>query len=324
MRRIDELLTGKHSVGITGHVRPDGDCAGSCLALYNYIKKNHPQILAKLYLEPIPEKFAFLPGAEEVDSSYGDEESHDLFVVLDTSDFERIGRAVKYFERAAVTVSIDHHISNEYYAAENIVVSKASSTAEVLYDLLDPDRIDREIATCLYTGIIFDSGVFKYSNTSEKTMVIAGRLMSHGIDFTNIIDNSFYASTYKQNKILGRSLLESKLLFDGKCIYTVITREMMMEYDVNTSDLDGIVEQLRNTTGVECALFLYELEDGTTKASFRSSEYLDVNKIAGQFGGGGHIKAAGCSVKEPIMKALTNILGIIAGELKYGWNPEHI
>ncbi|SHI89019.1 DHH family phosphoesterase [Parasporobacterium paucivorans] len=324
MGRIDDILAGKNSVGITGHIRPDGDCAGSCLGLYNYIRVNYPEIFVKLYLEPLPQKFLFLPGAESVDSSYGDESDFDIFIVLDTSDHERMGKSVKYFAGASATLAVDHHISNELFAEENILIPDASSTAEVLYGLLDPDRLNKDMATCLYTGIIFDSGVFKYSNTSQKTMNIAGKLISYGIDFTKIIDNSFYASTYKQNRIMGRALLDSKLVFGDICIYSLVTRDIMDQYGVNSSDLDGIVEQLRNTTGVECALFVYELEDGTFKASLRSSEYLDVNKVAQQFGGGGHVRAAGCSLKGPADFAIRKILGVIAGELSYEWNSERI
>ena len=147
-----------------------------------------------------------------------------------------------------------------------------------------------------YTAIIHDSGVFQYSSVTQRTMEIAGILMGTGIDFSNIVAKTFYEKSYNRNQVLGRALLESIRLMDGKCIFSVISAANMDFYRVAPKDLDGIVENLRNTEGVEVAIFLYEINAQEYKVSLRSEDLVDVSKIAAYYGGGGHIKAAGCTM----------------------------
>ena len=164
----------------------------------------------------------------------------------------------------------------------------------------------KEIAECIYVGIIHDTGVFQYSCTSAKTMNIAGNLMQKGIDFTKIIEDTFYTKTYNQNRILGQALVGARLAADGKVVYSVITKEQMAEYEVLPKHLDGIVSQLRVTKDVQAAIFLYETDDGY-KVSMRSGNEVNVAEVAMKFGGGGHIKAAGVSMEgtpDTILKAL--------------------
>jgi phosphoesterase RecJ-like protein len=171
--------------------------------------------------------------------------------------------------------------------------------------------ISKEVATCIYTGIIHDTGVFKYSCTSANTMTIAGKMMEKGIDYSSIIDNSFYAKTYIQNQILGRALLESVLFYDGKCIFSSVSKEIMDFYGVDGKSLGGIVEQLRLTDGVEVAIFIYEIDDGEYKVSLRSKSVIDVSKISTTFGGGGHIRAAGFSAKGSVHSIVNKIGALI-------------
>ncbi len=306
MGKLDEILQGMKSVGLSGHIRPDGDCIGSCLGLYNYIKSNYPDIETDLYLQTFAEKFEFLKYSDEVKHE-PENKKYDLFILLDSSSIDRLGEFQPMFDSAEKTVCIDHHISNDKFAMENIVVPEASSACEVLYELLDEDKIDYNTAEALYMGIVHDSGAFKYSNTSMKTMTIAGKLMSKGIPFTNIIDNTFYTKTYVQNQILGRALLESVMFFDGKCVFSVVSRKEMDFYNITYKDLDGIVEQLRIIKGVECAIFMYETGELEYKVSMRSNDIVDVSAIATYFGGGGHIRAAGCNMKGTIYDVLNNI-----------------
>ena len=230
--KMNFFLTGKETVGIAGHVRPDGDCVGSTLAIYNYIKEYYPQIDVRLYLEPIPNVFKFLRYADEIRSDYTDEIVFDLFIVCDCGDEGRLGNAVKYYENARNTLCIDHHVSNQEFAQHNYIFPDASSTCELVYGLLDPAHITKEIAECLYTGMVHDTGVFQYSCTSAKTMNIAGQLMELGIDYSEIVDATFYTKTYAQNQILGQALLDSRLYLDGRCIISVVTKEEMDEFGV--------------------------------------------------------------------------------------------
>ena len=147
-------------------------------------------------------------------------------------------------------------------------------------------------------------------------MTIAGKMMEKGIDYSDIIDNSFYKKSYIQNQILGRALLESVLFYDGKCIFSSVTKDEMAFYGVTGKELGGIVEQLRLTDGVEVAIFLYESGDGEYKVSMRSKKLIDVSKIAVHFGGGGHIRAAGFTAEGTVYDIVNGIGAMIEEQYK--------
>lgn len=296
MTDLDSQLAGVKTVAVAGHVRPDGDCTGSCLATYNYIKNNFPQIEADLYLEPIPNIFKFLSRSGEILHTCEKDISYDLFIAQDCGDTGRLGKAGRYFETAKKTICIDHHISNESFADENYIFPKASSTSELVYELLDSSKFTKEIAECIYVGIVHDTGVFQYSSTSSKTMEIAGILMGMGIDFSKIVDDTFYTKTFSQNRILGKALTDAKLYLDGKVIASYVTLEDMQKVEALPKHLEGIVNQLRVTKDVEVSVFLHENEDGTYKVSTRSNGRVNVADIAVAHGGGGHFRAAGFSM----------------------------
>lgn len=309
--KLDAIIEDKNLIGIAGHVRPDGDCVGSTLAVYNYIKDNYPEKDVRIYLEPIPNIFKFLKRADEIRSDYKDDVIFDLFIAEDCGDLGRLGNAAKYFENAKSTLCIDHHVSNSSFADENYIFPKASSTCELVFELIDRQKLTLQIAECLYTGMVHDTGVFQYSCTSAKTMEIAGVLMETGIDYPKIVDDTFYTKTFGQNKILGLALLNAELYLDGAVIATVVFQEDMKRFSVLPKHLDGIVNQLRVTKDTKIALFLYENEDGTFKGSLRVNGDTNVADIAAQFGGGGHVKAAGFSIEGPIDTAMERILNVI-------------
>ena len=307
MNNIAEVLDGVKTMAIAGHIRPDGDGVGSCMALYAYIKKWYAEIQADIYLETPKPVFGYLAYMVEVKSEASGEKEYDLFVTCDVSARDRLAVAGDYFEKAKKTVCIDHHVSNPGFARINHILPDASSSCEVLYGLLDPEKVDREIAQAVYTGIIHDTGVFQYSCTSPETMRIAGELMKTGFDFTGIIEKSFYQKTYIQNQVMGRVLAESILLLDGKCIVGYMKKKDMDFYGVDGADLDGVVSQLRLTQDVEVAIFIYEKNTQEFKVSLRSNGDVDVSKIAVFFGGGGHVKAAGCEMAGSMYDVVNNI-----------------
>lgn len=176
MKDLASQLAQVKTVAIAGHVRPDGDCVGSCLATYNYITTWFPQIQADIYLEPIPNIFKFLKNSDQICSSYDSDQRYDLCIVQDCGDTGRLGEAVKYFETAKKTICIDHHVSNDSFADENYIFPETSSTSELIFELLETERITKEIAECIYVGIVHDTGVFQYSSTSAKTMETAGKI----------------------------------------------------------------------------------------------------------------------------------------------------
>ena len=303
---LDEILQGVKTVGITGHIRPDGDCTGSVLGLYNYILENMPEIDVDLYLEQPGSEFYYLKNIDKIKNTPEDKK-YDVFFVLDCSSLDRIEPFISCFNNASKTVCIDHHVSNTGFTDLSKIEPQASSACEVLYGTMDADKISRNVAECIYTGIIHDTGVFKYSCTSKKTMEIAGEMMEKGIDYSDIIDNTFYKKTYVQNQILGRALLESVLFYDGKCIFTTVTMDEMEFYGVTGRELGGIVEQLRLTDGVEVAIFLYQTGEEEYKVSLRSKKKIDVAAIATQFGGGGHVRAAGYTAKGSVYQIINSI-----------------
>lgn len=312
---LELLLAEANTVAIGGHLNPDGDCVGSCLAMYNYIKEYHPEKRVDLYLDPIPNIFKFLHLSEEIQSERSAEMDYDLFISQDCGDKERLGETAKYFDSAKVTVNIDHHISNLGFAQHNYVVPTASSASELVFNLLPKERINRNIAECIYVGMVHDTGVFQYSSTSKSTMEAAGFLMELGINYPKIVDETYFAKTFEQNKILGTALLKSELHEGGRCISCVITKKDMEACNVLPKHLDGIASQLRSTKGVEASVFIYETEENTFKVSMRSAEYVDVSAIAVKFGGGGHMRAAGCTLTGDSKDIIATIVAEIAKQL---------
>ena len=318
MSRLLEMIQEAETIAVLGHVRPDGDCVGSCLAVCSYIREQAPEKTVQVYLEKPDGKFGYLKGFEDISQDAASGISYDLCICLDSGDKERLGAFGVYLDTAKAGICVDHHITNRGYAGENVICPDASSTCEVLCGLLDEERISRETAACIYTGILHDTNVFKNSNTTAKTMEIAGRMMAKGIDFSRIIDESFYKKTYVQNQILGRALLESVVFLDGKCIFSVVRRKDMVFYGVESSDLDGIVDQLRVTEGVEVAIFLHETENHVYKVSMRSKALVDVSKVAAYFGGGGQVRAAGCTICRSVYDVLNNLSRPNEEQLKAG------
>ena len=316
MKNISEILENVKTVGIGGHIRPDGDCIGSCMALYLYIREYFSDIEADVYLEQPKPIFDYIDRMDEVKTEAEEEKEYDLFITCDVSALDRLAVAGKYFDTAKKTACIDHHVSNRGFADVNHVRGDVGSACEVLYGLLDADKIDRSIAAPIYTGMAHDTGVFQYSSTTPETMRIAGELMKTGFDFSRIIDESFYQKTYLQNQVMGRVLAESILLQDGKCVVGYLKRREMDFYGVEGKDLDGIVSQLRLTEGVEVAMFLYELETQNFKVSLRSNGKIDVSKIAVYFGGGGHMRAAGCDLQGSVYDVINNITAEICKQIQ--------
>lgn len=315
---LANILEGKTRAAISGHVRPDGDCIGSCLGLYLYLKEQYPHIRTDVYLEEIPGAYRMIKGTDEVKSQIPEGEVYDVFFCLDCGDKERLGFSAPLFEAAKETVCIDHHVSNEAFADQNHIVPNASSTSELVFTLLDKEKISKEAAEALYMGIVHDTGVFQYSCTSPETMEIAAELMRKGINGSEIIDKTYYEKTYVQNQILGRALLESMLIMDKRCIVSVIRQRSMEFFQAQPADLEGIVSQLRQTKDVEVAIFLHEVEPQKYKVSLRSKNKVDVSVIAKHFGGGGHVRAAGVTMKGSSHDVINNITARIALQLDHG------
>ncbi len=318
MIQLANILSGKRTVALGGHVRPDGDCVGSCMGLYLYLREQYPFLDIDVYLEKIPESFHILQGTSDIRHEISGEVNpiYDLFICLDCGDSTRLGFSAPLFEEAGETLCIDHHVSNQSFANFNYIVPDASSTCELVYNLLDVDKISLACAECLYVGMAHDTGVFQYACTAPETMEAAAQLWRKGVDGNNLICHTFYEKTFVQSQILGQALLESMLVLDRKCIVSYVTAKELRFFEAVPADLDSIVSQLRNTKGVEVAIFLYELQFREFKVSLRSSDKVDVSRVAKYFGGGGHVRAAGLTMKGTAHDVITNILEQVALQLE--------
>lgn len=315
MKMLNKILAQAQEIAIGGHIRPDGDCTGSCMGMYQYIRENYPQKAVDVYLEEIPDTYKFINATKEIKHEIPEDKVYDLFICLDCGDKERLGFSVALYEQARHTFCVDHHISNQNFAEENYIEPEASSTSELVFNLLDEEKISRETAEALYLGIVHDTGVFQYSCTAPSTMRAAAKLMEKGVDAPTIIQETYYEKTYEQNQILGRALLESIRFMNQKCIAVYLKQRDMEFFGVTPKDLDGIVSHLRNTKGVEVAIFMYEIKPQEYKVSLRSAKDVDVSIIAQYFGGGGHKKAAGFTMAGRPFDVLNNLSCQIALQL---------
>ncbi len=312
MNVLTEALANSEKIAIVGHIHPDGDCVGSCLGLRRYLSDNMPEKDVTVYLEPIMKNLQFLHGSDMVspmEDAAGFE--GDLCISMDVSSTDRLGEGIHAFQNAKRTLVIDHHVTNPLFGDSNCVDKEASSCCQVLYELLDDEKISGECAEALYTGIVHDTGVFKYSCTKERTMQIAGRLMSKGLNTAEIIDRSFYQKSLLQTRVMALVVSRAEMYLDNQLFLGVLKNEDMQALHATAADCDGVIDQLRLVKGVEVAAFAREDKPGTFKLSLRSNGTVDVSAISSFFGGGGHRMAAGFTVSaelEDIKSQLTAMI----------------
>jgi len=308
---IYEIWTKGENVVISTHLNPDGDAVGAVFALAMALAKigAKPVVLIENYSE----KFDFIKGTEYVYNENYDNLKPDVFIAVDCGSKDRLGKSMSVFDRANVTFNIDHHISNDNFAENNIVLGKASSSCEVVYEIIKNFCVlDKDIAEALYVGIVSDTFGFKYNSTSKNTMEIGGKLMEFGIEYSQIQDKVLYEHTIAEVNVFKKALDNFKT--DGNVAYTFLRASEMNECGATSKDLDGIVEYILNIKGISISVFVYEKGDGICKISFRSKK-ADVNKVASNFGGGGHILAAGTDFKGSVEEALNSALNEIKKEL---------
>ncbi len=309
---ISDMLIGAKRVALFGHTRPDGDCVGSVMGLYNYIKDNYPEIHVDAYLEKFSHTFSFMRHSEDVYGIYEEGTVYDTVFVLDASSRDRVGaNGLACIAQAERSFNIDHHVSNPGdVCIYSDIQPDVSSASEVLYFLLEPERISKACAECIYLGIVHDTGVFRFSCTGRKTFEAVGGLVEKGVDFPRIINETYYSRTYKQTRVTGLVMERCKLALSDKVVYGYMTPKEMAQYEVNSLEMDGIIDAIREVENTEVAIFLYPTA-GRYKISMRSQYYVDVSKICEVFDGGGHVRAAGCSMdgspEEIIEKLLAEV-----------------
>lgn len=282
-------------IAIMSHIMPDGDNVGSSLALYNALEKSGKDV-AFILDDDIPKVYKFLKSSDKVQRP-GKYEIFDAVISLDCGDTDRLGKSRLYLENNFI-INIDHHISNNEFGNLNLVDANASATGEIIYHLIKllGIDIDKEISECLYTAIVTDTGQFQYSNTNSLTHQIAGDLIKNGVDVTLMFER-IYQNNSKEKVILMKQALNSLEFYHNDRISCLsITLEQMKEANAMDEDSDGIINLARDIECVEAAVFLKELEPGKIKVGLRSKKVVDVAAVSLQFGGGGHVHAAGCTL----------------------------
>ena len=312
LKDLAEIILSYEKIIIAGHVNPDGDAVGSCLALGLFLKSKGKDVF--VLLEEYNERYNILNGAELVYKGELKDLKPQIFIALDSGDKKRLGAFAKVFDNAEKTVVIDHHISNDNYGDYNYVDCTASATCEIIYKIIsEMGGLDKAMAENLYAGLITDTGGLRHKNTTADTFEIASSLIKKDINFTEIYSEVFFAKSLTEHLIFTKVISDIEFLKDYPIAYAFASREMLLETGSTQKDLDGIVEYINNIRGVCVAVFAYELEDGI-KLSMRSKS-LDVSRVAKKIGGGGHVNAAGASVKATLECALDKVINIIKSEM---------
>ena len=303
---IIEEINNAESIVILTHENPDGDAIGSSLALYNGLKQIGKD--ADLIIPEFPQTFEFLKNSEEVKKE-GETEKYDLAIALDCGDIKRLDGFAKYFEDANVRISIDHHSANTMFADYNFVNPMAPACCQILVTVLEAlgIEIDKEIGACLLTGIITDTGGFKYSGVTSETFEFAAELLNKGVNVSNIYKKVLQTLSKPSFELRRKAMNRLEFLEEGKIAFTYTTLKDEEETMAGSNSHDGIVEMGRDIEGVEISIFLREKEDGY-KISLRSNEYVNVSDICLMFSGGGHIRAAGGSINLPFEQAKQKVI----------------
>lgn len=322
---LEEKINKANTIAIASHMNPDGDNLGSKLCLYKLFKNLNKEVYV-IENDQVPTAEKFLPGVEHlVDSDTLEDKKIDLMIVTDCGDIERIGRAESIFKKADFTVNIDHHETNVEFADLNLVDMKAPAVCEFLYLILKQMNfsIDKDMATCLYTGISTDTGSFKYDSIRPLTFEVAIELLKIGIDINKITVNLYQRRSKEKTELLIRALNNIRYYENNKIGLVSINEKDIFETGARKSDSDGIVEFVRDIDGIELSIFINEKKD-YYKLSTRSKTYVDCTKIAKVFGGGGHIRAAGATLYKKdypnLCDAINRIIDLSSNEIWYGWN----
>lgn len=298
---------------VTSHVSPDGDNIGSTLSMYSFLE-NLGKKVYHILDDDIPSNLLFLTDKIDKLSSADFKEDDYILVSLDCGDEKRICVSDEIKKNAKRRICIDHHASNDASFSEvNYIDSKASSTCELVYNVLkrygelkEDDFIDKVIATRLYAGLSTDTGNFQYSSTAPSSFEMAKVLLEHGAERDMLVQKLYQSNSFNYYRLLGDALntLSISEASNGKLVASIaVSIEMMKKNSIGYNEIDGVTNYTRDIENVEVGIFLKEKRKGEIKISLRSKNDIDVSKIAMEFNGGGHVRAAGCTINDTIENA---------------------
>lgn len=317
MREAGDFLRDRDEFLILTHVQPDGDALGSTLGFAHLLKTIGKRFVIAVE-EPIPDKFSFLPMAKEIRLASDISRRFSSVAALDCGDVRRLGRCADLMEPDASILNIDHHKTNDFFGQANLVEPEAAATSQIVYNLaryLDVE-VGREMAICLYTGILTDTGGFRFSNTTAEIHFIAAGLLEQGVSPYDIAERVLESLTWGQAQLIREALGSLRRDDSGRVAWMVIGRDLLDRLGAADEDTEGLVSYARNIQGVEVGILFREKEDGSVKVSFRSKYAVDVGEIALSFGGGGHARAAGCTLDGPVHKVVSDVLAKVSESLR--------
>ncbi|GAB6988960.1 DHH family phosphoesterase [Paenibacillus pini] len=285
---------------VVSHIQPDGDAVSSTVAV-GWLLSCLGKKFTLINEGSIPERMQFLLMSDQIVNMEQNplERTFQHVICVDCADFGRVGLTERYFDNNAEILNIDHHPTNNGYGSVTLIKPDAAATAEILYDLINISNVtwNQEIATAIYTGLLTDTGGFRYSNTSPKVMAIASKLLDYGVNGPELSEQLLESMTHAQMKVLTKALRSLQMTDDGKISWVCITPQDMIDTGAANEDLEGIVNYPRNIQGVEVGILFKVINDQAVKVSMRSAGKVDVAALAQSFGGGGHVRAAGCKIE---------------------------
>jgi len=318
IEELIEVLRKAPTVALFSHVSPDGDCVGSMLAMGLALEKMGKEV-SFYNPDPLPGYLMFLPGSSRIRQDLPNPQPK-ILMFVDCTDLQRVNLSLSEISPESTVLNIDHHISNQFFGHLNWVDAQASASAEIALTLINRlgVEIDKDMATNLYTAIVTDTGCFQYSNTTAQTHRLTAELLDTGLDLSGIHHNIFDQKPLAQIKLLQYALNGLEILVDGQLAVMILSMEDFQKCGAEQELSEGLVNHARSIVGVEVAVLLKEVGPQEVKVGLRSNLWLNVSEIAAQFGGGGHKRAAGCTLRLPLAEAKQSITTAIEEALKIG------
>lgn len=310
---ILEEIKKAETILLLTHQTPDGDAIGSTLAMNNALKSIDKKV--DMIIREVPRTFDFLPCRNQIKND-SDIKQYDLAISLDCADLNRL-EGKEYFEQAKKTIVIDHHSSNKMFGDLNFVNPVSPACCQVLIGMFDYFNIDinQDIGTCLLTGIITDTGGFKYPGITAETFEFTAELLQKDVNVSDIYRRVLQTKTKANFELMKKTIDRMEFLENGKVTFTYIDKKDLDEAQAEPGDHEGLVEIGRDIEGVEVSIFIRQENSDTYKISMRSGDKVNVSDVCLMFGGGGHQRAAGASmhgtveeIKEKIMKEIEKVL----------------
>jgi len=310
-QQLNDIIKTSKNILIISHLNPDGDTLGSMCGLYSAIFDNFKKKPDMLLMSKLPDVYKFLPYISEARhiSEFDKSREYDLVINVDVASYDRMFDSKIFFDKSKFTVNVDHHVTNEGYANLNFIVPEASSTGEVLYDILEnlDWSISLNTAKALYTALLTDTGSYRFNNTTQNALLTASKLVGIGVSPAEIYKYCYESNSKEHVQFQSYCISNAVFCASNKIAYIIIYKKDMEKFNVGEDCTEGLTEKLRAIKSVEIAFIVKQLGATSSKVSMRS-ESVDISGVCSKFGGGGHKLAAGCMIKTSVEEAAKKVL----------------